>query len=137
MKYIVHSGEDPCEKESADGKSVKLLGYKWSTMENTLSPGFSKLNLNKKIRGVKKPNKTPVVTREDTEKLLTPITITKRMFVSKVSKFVHPISLFEPIKLQLKLELRKLSGVAWDEEISPEQQSKWKTHSTQMYHPCI
>ena len=101
-------------------------------MDDTLSPGFSELNLNKKIRGVKKPNKNPVVTREDAEKLLIPITITKRLVVSKVSKFFDPIGLFEPIKLQLKLELRKLSGVAWDEEVSPKQQLKWKTLLTEL-----
>ena len=53
VKYIVRSGEDPCEMASSDGKSVKLLGYKWSTKEDTLSPGFSELNLNKKVRGAK------------------------------------------------------------------------------------
>ena len=26
VKYIVRSGEDPCEKASLDGKSVKLQG---------------------------------------------------------------------------------------------------------------
>ena len=114
VKYIVRSGEDPCEKASSDGKSVKLLGYKWSTKEDTLSPGFSELNLNKKVRGAKKPNDSPVVTCEDAVKLLSSVTITKRLVVSKVSEFFDPIGLFEPIKLQLKLEMRKLTGLAWD-----------------------
>ena len=51
--------------------------------------------------------------------------------VSKVSEFFDPIGLFEPIKLQLKLEMRKLSGLAWDEEVSLEQQIKWKTLLTE------
>ena len=94
-----------------------------------MSQGFSELNLNKKIRGGKKPNETPVITRKDAEKLLTSISITKRLVVSKVSEFFNPIGLFSPIKLQLKLELRKLTGLAWDEEISLEAQSKWSvTH---------
>ena len=126
VKYIVQSGEDPCEKASSDGKSVKLLGYKWSTKEDTLSPGFSELNLNKKVRGAKKPNDSPVVTREDAVKLLSSVTITKRLVVSQVSEFFDPIGLFEPIKLQLKLEMRKLTGLAWDEEIPLEQQMKWR-----------
>ena len=63
--------------------------------------------------------------------ILTPTTITKRLVVSKVSEFFAPIGLFKPIKLQLKLELRKLSGVAWEEEVSPEQQSNWKTNLTE------
>ena len=69
---------------------------------------------------------TPVITRKDAEKLLTSISITKRLVVSKVSEFFDPIGLFEPIKLQLKLELRKLTGLAWDEEIAPDLQTKWR-----------
>ena len=126
LKFIIHSRIKPCEKASSDGKSVKLLGYKWSTKEDTLSPGFSELNLNKKVRGAKKPNDSPVVTCEDAVKLLSSVTITKRLVVSKVSEFFDPIGLFEPIKLQLKLEMRKLTGLAWDEEIPLEQQMKWR-----------
>ena len=117
FKYIVRSGETPCEKASPDGISVKLLGYKWCPEQDTISPGFSELNLNKKVRGAKKPNLSPVVTREDAMQLLDPIKITKRIAVSKISEFYDPVGLFEPIKLQYKLEMRTLAGLQWDEEV--------------------
>ena len=111
FKYIVRSGEVPCEKASSDGLSVKILGYKWFPEKDTMSPGFSELNLNKKIRGAKKPNLSPVITREDAKELLAPIQLTKRIVVSKISELYDPVGLFEPIKLQYKLEMRSLSGL--------------------------
>ena len=59
LKFIVHSGVKPCDKAN----SVKMLGYKWTTEPNLLSPGFGELNLNKKIRGSKKPKLSPVCSR--------------------------------------------------------------------------
>ena len=47
--------------------------------------------------------------------LLYPIKITKRIAVSKISEFYDPVGLFEPIKLQYKLEMRTLAGLQWDE----------------------
>ena len=105
FKYIVRSGEEPCEKASVDGISVKLLGYKWCIKKDTISPGFSELNLNKRIRGAKKPNEFPIITKEDAVK------ITKKFVVSKVSEFYDPLGIFEPTKLQLKLEMTKLTGL--------------------------
>ena len=55
-----------------------------------MSPGFAELNMNKRVRGAKKPNEFPVVTREDATKLLASIKITKRIVVSKVSEFYDP-----------------------------------------------
>ena len=115
LKYIVQSGEEPCEKASADGISVKLLGYKWCTKKDTISPGFSKLNLNKRVRGAKKPNEFPIITKEDAKKLLSSVKMTKRIVVSKVSEFYDPLGIFEPTKLQLKLEMTKLTGLQWDD----------------------
>ena len=111
LKYIVRSGEEPCDKASSDGIAVKLLGYKWCPKEDLISPGFSELNLNKKVRGAKKTNIFPVITRGDTERLLSLVKITKRIVVSKVSEFYDPIGLFEPINLQLKFEMTKLTGL--------------------------
>ena len=65
LKFIVNSGKKPCEKASSDGDTVKMLGYKWTTEPDLLSPGLGELNLNKKVRGSKKPNITPVKSRED------------------------------------------------------------------------
>ena len=38
LKFVVKSGEPPCEKASTDGTSMKLLGYKWIPQTDTLSP---------------------------------------------------------------------------------------------------
>ena len=62
---MVYSGREPGEKASPDRLHVKLLGYKWDSKKDILYLGFAKLNLNKKVRGAKKPNVLPVVTRAD------------------------------------------------------------------------
>ena len=64
LKFIVQSGIKPCEKASSDGEMVKMLGYKLTTEPDMLSPGLGELNLNKKVRGSKKPNLIPVSSRE-------------------------------------------------------------------------
>ena len=40
LKCIVNSRNKPCEKASSDGEAVKMLGYKWTTEPDLLSPGF-------------------------------------------------------------------------------------------------
>ena len=82
LKFIVHSGAKPCDKASSDGETVKMLGYNWTTEPDLLSPGLGELNLNKKIRGSKKPNLIPVCSRDDTEKLLKSVTLTRRTMYS-------------------------------------------------------
>ena len=62
---MVYSGAKPCDKASSDGETVKMLGYKWTSKADLLSPGLGELNLNKKIRGMKKTNLSPVVFWED------------------------------------------------------------------------
>merc|ERR1711911_458614 len=60
LKFVAKSGEPPCSKASADGVSMKMLGYGWSPERDLFSPGFSELNFHKKIRGAKKPNDQPI-----------------------------------------------------------------------------
>ena len=69
LKFIIQSGIKPCEKASSDGETVKMLGYKWTTEPNILSPSLGEHNLNKKVRGSKKPNLIPFSSREDMKKL--------------------------------------------------------------------
>ena len=76
LKFIIHSRIKPCEKASSDGETVKMLGYKWTTEPDLLSPGLGELNLKKKVRGSKKPYLVPVCSKEDAEKLL------KTMYIS-------------------------------------------------------
>ena len=45
LKFIVNSGAKPCEKASSNGEAIKMLGYKWTTEPDLLSPGLGELNL--------------------------------------------------------------------------------------------
>ena len=82
FKYVVYSRREPGEKASPDGVHVKLLGYKWNSRNDILYPGFAELNLNKKVREAKKSNVLPIVTLEDAARLLSNVTLTRRMVVS-------------------------------------------------------
>ena len=93
---------------------------------DVLSPGFAELNLNKKVRGSKKPNKFPVITRDNAVKLLSSIPLTRRMVVSKYSELFDPVGIWEPIKLQLKLHASRLSELEWDDQLKCEDQEPWK-----------
>jgi len=48
LKYVVKSGENPGEKASTDGVTMKILGYKWNMVEDIMHPGISEFNINKK-----------------------------------------------------------------------------------------
>ena len=73
-----------------------MLEYKWTTEPDLLSPGLGELNLNKKIRGIKKPNLSPVISRYDAEKLLQSFTLTRRTVIAKVADFYDPYRFWEP-----------------------------------------
>ena len=126
LKFVVRSGEKPSEKASSDGESMKMLGYKWDTEKDVLSPGTGELNLNKKSRGEKKPNPFPIKNQDDAEKLLRDVKVTRRMVLGKVSELWDPCGFFEPLKLQLKLEMLPLSGIEWDAVLADELQEPWK-----------
>ena len=64
---------------------------------------------------MKKPNLSPVNSREDAEKLLNSITLTRRTILAKVAKFYNPCGFWEPIKLQMKLTMLPLKDLEWDE----------------------
>ena len=55
LKFIVNSGAKPCNKASLDGETVKMLGYKWTSEPDVLSPGLGELNLNKWLEVQKSP----------------------------------------------------------------------------------
>ena len=126
LKYVVLSGEDPPDNATSDGSSVKLLGYKWNPRDDTIQLGFDELNLNKKIRGSKKPNEKPVITSRDAEELLEDVVVTRRIAVSKVAEIYDPLGWCEILKIQLKLELTKLNEFDWDEPIPETAQNVWK-----------
>lgn len=126
LKYIIRSGETPDAKASPDGVNVKLLGYKYTPITDVLSLGFQELNLNKKVRGAKKPNQTPITSRAEAAQLLDSVKITRRIAMSKLAEFYDPIGIFEPLKLQYKLQLSQLNDYDWDECLPLELQEEWK-----------
>lgn len=126
LKYVVRSGEDPCEEASPDKTSLKILGYKWSPKEDLLNPGFGEINFNKKRRGAKKPNPFAVETPEDVSRLLNSTIITRRIVVSKIAEIWDPVGIWEPYKLQLKLDNSYLNGNEWDTPLNCELQTHWK-----------
>lgn len=103
LKFIVKSGEKPSEKASTDGETMKLLGYKWDPEKDELSTGLGELNLNKKLRGERKPNTEPIRTTIDLERLLTGIKLNRSLIVGKISELFDPCGFYKPIKLQMKL----------------------------------
>ena len=125
LVFIVYSGVKPCDKASSDGETIKMLGYKWTTESDLLSVGLGELNLDKKIRGSKKPNLTPVCSRDDADKLLISVTLTRRTILAKVAEFYDPCRFWEPIKLQMKLAMLPLKGLNWDKKIPELEQAKW------------
>lgn len=127
LKYIVRSGEDPPDNASTDGKTLKILGYKYTPKEDTLGFGFQELNFNKKVRGAKKPNLSPVVSESDVSRALVGKLITRRVVVSKIAELYDPVGIWEPYKLQLKLENSLLNGLDWDVPLPEELQDHWKT----------
>ena len=126
LKFVAKSGEIPCEKASKDRTNMKLLGYFWAPEKDLLSPGVAELNFNRKIRGAKKPNPEPIVEKDQARDLMKDLTLTRKMITSKVAEFYDPIGIWEPVKLQLKLQLSKLNSLDWDDPIAPPDQLFWK-----------
>ena len=132
LKYVVRSGHKPCSEASNDGESLKILGYKWKPENDDLYPGFGELNFNKKRRGAKKPNEFPVASPEDVVKVLKGVKISRRTVVSKMAELWDPIGLWEPYKLQLKLDSIPLKGLDWDYELPEDLQSTWTNRFKEM-----
>ena len=138
LKYVVKSGEDPCEQASPNETSLKILGYKWSPKEDMLNPGFGEINFNKKRRGAKKPNPFAVETPKDVSRLLNSTNITRRIVVSKIAEIYDPVGIWEPFKLQLKLDNSYLNGNEWDVPLNAELQTHWKERFKQfLYIPAM
>ena len=131
LKYVVKSGQAPCKESSSNGEDLKILGYKWTPLKDNISPGLGEINFNKRRAGSKKPNKFPVVTSADLRVLLDSTMITRRMVASKLAEFYDPVGLWEPFKVQLKLDNQELHGLDWDTVLSDELQMQWKARFQQ------
>ena len=132
LKFVAKSSEPLPAEASADGETMKILGYKWNSTSDVLSPGFMEVNFNKKRRGAKRPNPFPVSNSADIAKLLESLKITRRLVTAKVAEVWDPAGLWEAYKLQLKLDTRLLNGYEWDEEIDLLHQESWKSRFTEL-----
>ena len=131
LKYVIKTRDIPGESASSDGITIKMLGYKWNTVLDTLHPGITELNVNRKIRGIQKANPTPVVNEQDAELILELASLSRCIIISKIAEFFDPIGLWEPLKLQLKLHSAKLNKLPWDQELSTEDEAFWKSKLVQ------
>ena len=90
FKHVIRCGQDPPDGSSSDGVLCKLLGYKWSPKEDVLSPALGELNFNNKTRGDKAPNASLVVTREDAEKIMKDVVLTRQAVVARIAECYDP-----------------------------------------------
>ena len=131
LKYVIKFGEIPGEPASSDGITVKMLGYKWNTVNDYLYSGISELNVNRKIQGIQESNPIPVLTEVDAENILKSALLTRRVIISKVAEFFDPVGLWEPMKLQLKLHSACRNNIPWNQKLFPEEENFWKIKLTQ------
>ena len=125
-KYVVRSGHPPPTEASLDGEGVRFLGYYWEPVLDVLRPGFQELNFNKRIRGARKPNQQPVLSKDQAEELMKNEIITRKVVVAKVGELFDPVGFWEPYKLQLKLDVSLLNGLDWKTPLTSELQEHWK-----------
>ena len=104
-----------------------MLGYKWNTVNDSLLPGISELNVNMKIRGIQESNPIPVLTELDAKNILKSASLSRRVIISKIAEFFDPVRLWEPMKLQLKLHSACLNNIPWDQKLSPEEENFCKS----------
>ena len=93
LKYVIKAGDIPGESASSDGITIKMLGYKWNTVRDSLHPGISELNVNRKVRGIQKSNPNPIVTKLDAENILKSASLSCRIIISKIAEFFDPVGL--------------------------------------------
>ena len=72
-KFVALSGEDPLPEASTNGITMKVLGYNWTPKDDIFSRSLGEVNFNKKKRGTKAPNTTPVVTLQDVSEVMDPL----------------------------------------------------------------
>ena len=124
LKFVAFSGEMP-PKEASDSPEMKILGYRWNSLEDFLGPGWSEINFNKKRRGAKSPNPFPIVTESDVQLLLDNVGLTRRKILSQVAQLYDPLGAFEPYKVQLKLDLIPINKMGWDSPLPEDLSSYW------------
>ena len=132
LKFIVRSGEKPCDKASQDGKTLKLLGYKYTPELDTYAPGFTEINPNRRVRGVKKSNNVDVSSPDSALSMLKQVRITRKICMSLLAEFFDPVGIFEPLKLQYKIALSTLNSYDYKETLPDDCQQEWRERLSQL-----
>ena len=125
LKFIVKSHEPLPPDASVSDEEIKLLGYKYIPESDLWGIAFGEFNVNRKIRGEKKPNPFIVNDVESCKKLLGSIDITRRIILSKAAEIYDPLGLIEPFKVQLKLKLNAIKDLPWDQPITGDSRDEW------------
>ena len=125
LKVVTRSGEDPPEAATSDGDSVSFAGYKWKSKTDKIMLKSQEINFNVRSRGLKKPNKKPVITDDDIEDLLGDIILTRRRVMGKVMENFDIVGKLEPLKVRYKIDLHILSGSDYDQAIADSHRVKW------------
>ena len=121
VKAITKSGESPPEDVTADGTTVGVVGYKWSTADDRMKLDIKPLTLTKTKRG--QPG-DPI--EGELETALT-AKFTKRVLAGRVASVFDPLGLCTPITAQLKVDMSVACRLAegWDSSLPPELIPTW------------
>jgi hypothetical protein len=98
---------------------------RWDTEQDTLSLGFGQMNIEKKVRGAKKPSKRDLSTPEGISAAMEEGAITRRKILGRAAEFYDLLGLFEPVKLCMKLLLSEMNHIPWDSPVPKDMQDKW------------
>ena len=125
LKTINICGEKPNDDATNDGESTTYSGYKWYQEEDTLGLGLEEINFSPKRRGLKKPNTLPANTDQDLVKMLETQKFTRRNLLGKCLEVFDILGVVEPLKARLKLHLRTLHGLDFDDVVPKFERPIW------------
>merc|ERR1712198_517369 len=61
----------------------------------------------------------------DLKSIMNQVVFTKKTVASKVAEIFDPIGLWEPLKLQLKLDFSLLNGRTWESTLTENEKRQW------------
>ena len=123
VKAITKNGEIPCDKVSADQKTVNVVGYVWEPARDVLRLDIKPLFLGKKVRG----RRPPAVTGDVKDALRQKFT--RRELAGKIAAIYDPLGICVPVTAKMKLSLREVVRMTadWDELLPEEKLDEWVT----------
>ena len=121
LKAITVNGKPPDEKVSADLRTVNVVGYVWTTVEDVLSLDIKPFFIGKKVRG----RRPPAVEGDIKEALRS--NFTRRELAGKLAAVYDPLGLCTPVTARMKLCLREVVklGGDWDDPIPESLLEDW------------